>query len=727
MSHPSKHVKPSRLVFIALILLLGLFGQSKTKPETQEIQDFSPSQDPISKISLQANRSISTDTSSKAALSDSKNETKNDTKKVDPKLAPYKNGLKWGFLRHEYVETIIWVGFVDLVAFMARHFKSVYQWRYIHLIVMAACMYMTYFVRQTGQRGIKPSDPQGYKDAHEFRFYHLKTQRYLIYIGLYGMTPAGVLLLLVRYFSWWTRTMAKVGVYIHIIGGIVTWTLARVCCFAGGILYGYKFDSWWLLIIMVLETTGFLGYLGYLEYKKRKELSLTDDPEETDPVLHDNSQTMNPLEDGSSKSQTQLITSRIPNNIYEDLKEGCSKRELLELHPKSYILFVHNSIVDLTKFNHPGGKRLIEPSRWEDAGRYLLGMSAVELSLSSRAVHSDHAWKLVKKYEIGSLKPILDLQGPMSIFKAKFRRTSKKDYCSETSFLKFQKSFSPEIKVPILVKGTNFVGRHYSVKRPSDGKTRYYTHCASICDEHKTYIDKLFDRVKKSYQLTLSEEESEKISSDIIDCPTHIDYLPLIIKKYPGKQGLANFIHRMDAEEEVEIEGPMGYGFKIEKNRVGKVLIVAGGTGILPFIDLFYIIVKKLLYYACKAKGINTDNVKPKQNYEDLFEGTTFLLYCSFNKFEEFVGQRVLEQIVELQEKTGLKVLDVMARIKKIPTGSQGQTSIPLTSKRFSRDVFGETDFSQILICGPEGFGSTIFKNLNSGNEKIDKNIVTMV
>jgi len=36
------------------------------------------------------------------------------------------------------------------------------------------------------------------------------------------------------------------------------------------------------------------------------------------------------------------------------------------------------------------------------------------------------------------------------------------------------------------------------------------------------------------------------------------------------------------------IEGPMGQGLNISPLKAGTVVIIAGGTGILPFLDFFY-------------------------------------------------------------------------------------------------------------------------------------------
>jgi len=69
--------------------------------------------------------------------------------------------------------------------------------------------------------------------------------------------------------------------------------------------------------------------------------------------------------------------------------------------------------------------------------------------------------------------------------------------------------------------------------------------------------------------------------------------MPFIVKKYDIKEGLTKrlfscFVERRDIQKRVIIEGPMGQGLNISPLKAGTVVIIAGGTGILPFLDFFY-------------------------------------------------------------------------------------------------------------------------------------------
>lgn len=63
--------------------------------------------------------------------------------------------------------------------------------------------------------------------------------------------------------------------------------------------------------------------------------------------------------------------------------------------------------------------------------------------------------------------------------------------------------------------------------------------------------------------------------------------VPLIIKRYPEPETrFTNQLYTTRNHEGYIIEGPKGRGMCLEKVPDGNVVVVAGGTGLFPFLDL---------------------------------------------------------------------------------------------------------------------------------------------
>ena len=43
------------------------------------------------------------------------------------------------------------------------------------------------------------------------------------------------------------------------------------------------------------------------------------------------------------------------------------------------------------------------------------------------------------------------------------------------------------------------------------------------------------------------------------------------------------------------IKGPMGRGLGVDPYKPGHHVLIAGGTGVLPFLDFFYFVLKKVM------------------------------------------------------------------------------------------------------------------------------------
>lgn len=68
--------------------------------------------------------------------------------------------------------------------------------------------------------------------------------------------------------------------------------------------------------------------------------------------------------------------------------------------------------------------------------------------------------------------------------------------------------------------------------------------------------------------------------------------MPLMIKNYKTITGLSAQLHVLSHKKYI-IYGPKGLGLRLNTKSEGNHIIFAGGTGILPFLDLFDFLLKK--------------------------------------------------------------------------------------------------------------------------------------
>lgn len=88
-------------------------------------------------------------------------------------------------------------------------------------------------------------------------------------------------------------------------------------------------------------------------------------------------------------------------------------------------------------------------------------------------------------------------------------------------------------------------------------------------------------------------EGAQNKIEESIDYPSQTSVLPLIIKTYDVAGALSKTVKDSNKGDLFNIQGPVGNGMEIRPNFSGECVIVAAGTGILPFIDLLDLLLKK--------------------------------------------------------------------------------------------------------------------------------------
>lgn len=276
--------------------------------------------------------------------------------------------------------------------------------------------------------------------------------------------------------------------------------------------------------------------------------------------------------------------------------------------------------------DHPGGKYVLDEVKGKEIGKYFYGAYSLDNNISVHK-HSFMAGKILVKLAIAKLRQPDDMANKKSNASRNLRQDldiisqDKKYQVKEKSELfknvfrvKFSNSSSEfNIKVP----GTSTFGKHYVVCSLKNQVCRYYTICNSMNSE--------------AYQIYLDAFGGHKSDGSI---PETSNELQLVLKFYPqSKNGITKQLMNADHEQNFIIDGPFGKGLDFSPaNICGKNVIFLGGTGVLPFVDLFTYLGRSLL------KENNSKVLIENEQFEDHFKQASFVVYGYFPRESEAVA-----------------------------------------------------------------------------------------
>lgn len=135
----------------------------------------------------------------------------------------------------------------------------------------------------------------------------------------------------------------------------------------------------------------------------------------------------------------------------------------------------------------------------------------------------------------------------------------------------------------------DWIGKHYVIS--TSKKSRVYTNCTMLSNKVEVYKRELMN-----YLLNELEGAELKINMDKLAYPSSTPFLPFVIKTYPGSSALSNILSVKNIGHNFKIEGPIGNGYGLQAGFSGKCVLISGGTGILPFVDLLDFLFKKQAY-----------------------------------------------------------------------------------------------------------------------------------
>ena len=185
--------------------------------------------------------------------------------------------------------------------------------------------------------------------------------------------------------------------------------------------------------------------------------------------------------------------------------------------------------------------------------------------------------------------------------------------------------------------------------------------------------------------------------------------IPILFKSYPGGKFTEGVTK--GPMEKMLMSCSKGEGLELAHTKPGKIIMVAGGTGIYPFSDFIDLLYKEQLMIhspAAKADILELSPILKNSPFKDF----TFELMAAFAYLDD-MHVITLEQLLYLAEKGRLKITfkfreDVHGRVTEGPNIEFTKTSF----QNILFDKMGKGDVSRVWICGPPGMNIMVSKFL---------------
>ena len=192
------------------------------------------------------------------------------------------------------------------------------------------------------------------------------------------------------------------------------------------------------------------------------------------------------------------------------------------------------------------------------------------------------------------------------------------------------------------------------------------------------------------------------------------NYLELIIKFYrETKTGITRQIDDATPQTEFYIDGPQGKGFNFTpENSNGTHVIFMGGTGSLPFMDLFAYLARKIL----KENSPNYA-IFPDEEFNEIHPNAKWIIYGYFPTRERSVGLEIWELVEALHKKFNKSDVFTFIPVFTREGGSR------LTEQKIGEIISGIhqlTNIKRIFVCGPPSQNNMFQKWMRDVAKKTD-------
>ena len=595
------------------------------------------------------------------------------------------------WMSHEHTQVFLWVIVADILIPVGRYlrrytrFFDYHSWPLLAVLILSA-------VFRNGASGDGPA-----KNSH--KAYATVLIFLSIMIGFNGVVLRGVIEFdkIPLSIKWITYTR-----WAHLVIGIVCWIIARLCVITGCVLHKNKYGPL-LFNLVIAETVIFI--VAHIIFEFIRWRSFTYKPNSSRPDIK-------PSNDVKSMQ------------ILDDMKKGLTISDLKKKYPKENVFIHQSKVYNMGWYIHPGGQYFFDVCRWREVSRFIYGAVGLESMNNAAWNHSEAAMHALESHYVGDLLNfgvdgteivLRDQQGQVvsSTTNDDWYLNSRKTVSPTTAILYFK---CKTLKVKLNCKGLHWLGRHFTI---SDGiKSRPYTNCTSLAEESATYRKEMVEYFE------LVKMDKGKRPEKLPELKEFIDYLPICVKQYEGKTALSKKLVSGDQGLQYTVEGPIGRSIEIPENFKGHVVLIGGGTGILPFLDLLEFILKKAIYSICRRDNIDTSFIHPQQDYDQYFPGAKFTLLSAFRTIDDFTGIECISDLYGICKKHGLDMFDALIRVK----GLAIEHGLPTTQSHFTTEwlstYINKRDDELFLISGPPLMQATLYKSLNKELNISDDRII---
>jgi ferredoxin-NADP reductase len=319
---------------------------------------------------------------------------------------------------------------------------------------------------------------------------------------------------------------------------------------------------------------------------------------------------------------------------------------------KKKFVFFDNYLLDVREFisSHPGGAFFIKETIGEDVGKYLNGSSS--LPGYGPNYHDMSAFSFAKSMAISELGFENNvLTGSLGQERMEWEIVDKLKVC-ESTFCVVLSSEEWNLCRPA---GFDWMGKHFLLTMSEVNQTRRY------------------------YSMVLTNLPNWQ--------EPNLRNIRLYIKPYDNGK-VSSYVTRLEVGSKILLKGPMGPGLMLDNIKPGNYLAFAGGTGILPFIDL----VNSILL-------------------NEVPEGFLMSLYVSFSNEIDVFALDLLEAAAEKAPQSFKFIINV---------SSKG-TENAMTSDKIRMLMEGQEKLRKVWVCGSSGFSGFIRKMLNTAEVPVKK------
>lgn len=246
---------------------------------------------------------------------------------------------------------------------------------------------------------------------------------------------------------------------------------------------------------------------------------------------------------------------------------------------------------------HPGGRQFTKHVNGREIDRFLYGMSNLEMHPELPAIEHPKTALGILGSPVGLIPPNPVVELPRENFHA----TSQRIITNNLSLFYFECD-SDHVNIKDIVN-LRHLGQYFAIS--AFGKTRLYSVVLSqtksnrnLCDHIVTSLIPAERQLKNQWDEAWNRGLREEPSSAALGVDMKISAkttdgheLPLLIKRYDNDGAMTKLLFATP-QTPLTIEGPKGRGLCLSNVKPGSIAIIAGGTGLFPFLDLIDMIFK---------------------------------------------------------------------------------------------------------------------------------------